>query len=151
MQIPEKIRIKRIEDYHTHFIGKCRDNRQFMIYETFVFSAPPRTVAREDWKKLRREYVVLYLFDNNEILQKTEHFFAGTTDNYDSATINTWIEVKLEELGNVNFTDIEVKPFQTNIDGYTFGLVPNEEYGVIEMQPSNTISFSFPWGGEYDT
>ena len=55
------------------------------------------------------------------------------------------------ELGEVHYGDIEVKLFQTTIDGVTFGLVPENEYGFIELEPNSTIAFSKPWDGSYST
>ena len=57
----------------------------------------------------------------------------------------------ISELGEVEFTDIEVKTFQTTIDGIVFGLITNEEYETVDLEPSSTISFHEPWDGEYDT
>jgi hypothetical protein len=57
----------------------------------------------------------------------------------------------VNELGEVEFRDIAIKPFKTVIDGVEFGLIPNEETQSIELQPSSTIVFSEPWNGEYFT
>ena len=153
--IPERFPIERIEDYHTHYIGKCRDNRQFMIYEPSVFHNPHKIplgkIPRDERMKLKREYVVIYIFDiqGNHLI--TEYLFAGTADIDNSSKINEWIHDKLDGLGNVKFDDIKVKPFQSLIDGYIFGLVADHENGVVELQPGNTISFSEPWDGQYNT
>ena len=57
----------------------------------------------------------------------------------------------INELGKIEFCYIAVKPFQTVIDGVSFGLVPNNEYETVELEPSSTILFHEPWDGEYDT
>ena len=38
-----------------------------------------------------------------------------------------------------------------NIDGFTFGLIPNKEISMIDLHPSSTIAFQEPWDGEYFT
>ena len=64
-------------------------------------------------------------------------------------------ETKLEDivskLNEIEYCNIEVKLFEIEIDGFKFGLIPNEESKMIELQPSSTISFSEPWDGEYYT
>ena len=57
----------------------------------------------------------------------------------------------VSKLGAVEYGYINVKPFEVKIDGFKFGLIPNEESEMIELQPSNTIAFSEPWDGEYYT
>ena len=146
--ITEKIPIQRIEDYHTHFVGKTEDGRQFFGYETFVF---PNGVPTSDWEKHRKEYVVLYIFDQEGNHLKTDHWYAGTTSETDETVIRERLEQMIRELGQTTFSDIEVKPFQTIIDGIVFGLVPNEEEETVDLEPSSTISFHEPWDGEYDT
>lgn len=148
MAIPSKIPIQRIEDYHTHFIGKTRDGKQFFGYETFVFA---NGIPSSDWEKSRKEYAVLYIFDKEGNHLKTDHCFVGMTSDINHSITRSKLEQMISELGDVEFTDIEVKPFQTIIDGIVFGLIPNEEYETVDLEPSSTISFHEPWDGEYDT
>jgi len=145
---PEKIPIQRMEDYHTHFLGKVEDGRQFFGYETFVF---PKGSPASEWEKHRREYVVLYIFDKDGNHLVTNHWYAGTTSETDQSVMRTRLEKMIGELGKTEFCDIEAKPFQTIIDGVVFGLVPNDEYETVDLQPSSTISFQEPWDGEYYT
>jgi hypothetical protein len=148
MPIPEKIPILRMEDYHTHYLGKTDDGRQFFGYETFVF---PPGVPAEALEKHRKEYVVLYLFDDQGNHSETKHWFAGTVAVADQEKMIAWLQDEIEKLGNVTYTDIEVKPFQSTVDGVVFGLVSNEEHEVVELQPNSTIAFYEPWDGEYYT
>lgn len=64
-------------------------------------------------------------------------------------------ELRLEEmvaaLGLVKYKDIEIKLFQTEIDGIVFGLVADDKSGLINSQPGSLISFQEPWNGEYYT
>jgi len=146
--IPERIPIQREEDYHTHFLGKTKDGRQFFGYETFVF---PKGMTTSDWEKHRKEYVVLYIFDKDGNHLVTNHWYGGTTSEIDQSVMREKLEQMINELGETKFSDIEVKPFQTIIDGFIFGLVPNEENETVNLQPSSTISFQEPWDGEYYT
>jgi hypothetical protein len=151
MSIPEKIPIKRIEDYHTHFVGFCDSNKQFWGYGTFVFDEPYIGIDMSRWQEHKLEYIVLHTFDISGNYLATKHFFAGTTANRieesDEVVLSEW----LSKLGDVEFKDIYIKPFQTVIDGYVFGLIPTLDSDGLELQPSSTIFFHEPWDGEYDT
>jgi len=149
MIFPEKIPVERMEDYHTHHIGKYENGNQFWGYETFVFTERPIPEG-EDWEKYRREYAVLYLFDNEGSFKEAKYEYAGTTNSLKFNT-NDKIEEMVSELGEIEYCDIEIKLFEIEIEGFKFGLVPNEEAEMIELQPSSTISFEEPWDGEYYT
>lgn len=151
MPIPDKLPIARLEDEHTHYLGKCENGRLFWGYDTFVFTVPVTERSGNDWAKYRREYAVLYIFDNNGEFLEAKYLFAGLTSETNGDPLNEEIEVMIAALGEVTYQDIEVKPFQTVIDGFTFGLVVDEENETINLQPSSTISFQEPWDGEYYT
>ena len=146
--IPQVLPIMREEDYHTHFIGRTKEGAQFFGYQTYVF---PDGIPETDWKKSRKEYVVLYLFDKKGNYLKTNHWYAGTSDQTSDEQTQSKLQEMVNELGEVEYQDIAVKPFQTEIDGIEFGLIPDEETQSIELQPSSTIAFFKPWDGEYDT
>jgi formate hydrogenlyase regulatory protein HycA len=146
--IPDSFPIRREEDYHTHYIGKTADGRQFFGYQTFVLSYG---ITGEDWPNHRKEYVVLYIFDSTGNHLETRHWYAGTTSETNGRQTTEKLEQMIAQLGTVAYCDILVKPFQTLIDGIVFGLVPDEEYQTVDLEPSSTISFHEPWDGEYDT
>jgi hypothetical protein len=146
--IPERIPIQRMENYHTHFLGKTEDGRQFFGYETFVF---PNAIPAAEREKNRKEYVVLHLFDEDGNHLTTNHWYAGTTSKTNNTVMREKLEEMINNLGKTEFCNIEIKLFQTTIDGVVFGLVRNDEYGSVELQPSSTISFQEPWDGEYYT
>lgn len=150
MNFPEKIPVERLEDYHTHYIGKYEGEYQFWGYETFVFSKSITEIEGKEWKKYRREYAVLYLFDKDGNFNDVKYEFAGTTDSLNFDT-SIKIQEMISKLGEIDYCNIEIKPFETEIDGFTFGLIPNHDSMMIELQPSNTIAFSEPWDGEYHT
>ena len=150
--IPDLLPIMRMEDYHTHYLGQCSDGRLFWGYETYAFSKPVDEITGdEDWKNYRWEYVVLHTFDKKGNYITTKYWFAGTTADADNEKMKTKLQEMVSNLGQVEFKDIKVKTFQTLIDGFTFGLVPDKENLTIELQPSSTISFQEPWDGEYFT
>ncbi|RAW02200.1 hypothetical protein [Pseudochryseolinea flava] len=125
------------------------DGRQFFGYQTFIF--PDGVPISGDWTKSRREYVVLYIFDSDGNYLETKHWFAGTTAETNDAITKDKLEAFIKELGPTVYKDICVKPFQTMIDGFVFGLIPDEASRVVDLEPSSTISFSWPWDGEYYT
>jgi len=151
MSIPQKIPIRRIEDYHTHYVGYYDSNKQFWGYGTFVFDEPYSEIDKSSWEEHRFEYIVLHTFDGFGNYLATKHIFAGVTANRiaesDEIVLNEW----MSKLGEIEFRDINVKPFQTIIDGYVFGLIPTPNSDGLELQPSSTILFQEPWDGEYDT
>ncbi len=146
--IPKIIPIKREEDYHTHYIGKLGDGRQFFGYQTFVF---PNGMPKSNWENARKEYVVLYLFDNMGNFLETKHQYLGLTSEISRSSTEEQLIQMIDEMGTVEYCDIQVKPFQTTIDGIVFGLVANEQHKIVNLEPSSTISFHEPWNGEYDT
>jgi len=150
-KFPKSFLINRYEDYHTHYIGDFKNTNQFLIYQTFAFMKPFDQIKDEDWKEFRHEYVVSFIFDSTGNLRNHDYLNAGSTKEFKQDEIDNWINNKLSELENYKFSNIQIKPFKISIDSIDFGLIPNYESGMIEMQPSNTIAFSAPWNGEYDT
>ena len=147
---PILIPIERIEDYHTHYLGQTSDGRLFWGYETFVFTKPPGEHGAE-WQEHRKEYVVLHTFDKKGNYLQTAHWFAGTTSEIRGDEMQHKLEEMISELGPIQFGDIRIKTFSTMIDGVEFGLIRNKKYGCIELEPSSTISFQWPWDGSYYT
>ncbi len=149
MKFPKKIPVQRMEDHHTYHIGKYENGNQFWGYGTFVFTKIPIPEG-EDWKKYRREYSVLYLFDKAGNFKEAKYEFAGTSDSL-KFDVEAKIKELVSQLGEIEYGNIEIKPFKIEIDGFQFGLIPNEESEMIELQPSNTLAFEEPWDGEYWT
>lgn len=151
--IPDKILVERVEDYHTHHIGKYAGGNQFWGHEAFVLTHILEGLSipdGESWEKYRKEYVVLYLFDKEGNFQKAKYQFAGTTDALQFDT-ESKIEEMIAELDDATFCNIEIKPFKIEIDGFLFGLIPDEKSEALELYPSNTIAFYAPWEGDYST
>ena len=149
MTLPHKLPIARIEDYHTHYLGQAADGRLFWGYETFDFTKPFSEIKTEDWQDFRREFAVLHTFDQDGQYLTTAYWV--NNDSRNPALISAKLEEMVRGLGTVTYKDIAVQLFQTVIEGIVFGLVPDEEYEGIELQPSSTIAFFEPWDGEYYT
>lgn len=58
----------------------------------------------------------------------------------------------IQSFGQYEFADeIIVQPFQVEIEGRTFGLIPDEDSKFINLEPNMSIAFYSPWDGSYDT
>ena len=150
MQFPEKIPIERIEEYHTHYLGRTTDGRLFWGYVTFVYTVLPKDVIG-DWRAYRNEYAILHIFDIDGTHTNTRHWLGGTTNQVTDIQLYTKLEDMIAELGEIEFSDIEVKLFTTVIDDVTFGLIPDTSCGFINLEPYSTIAFGEPWDGSYST
>ena len=145
---PELIPINREEDYHTHYLGETAHGNLFFGYETFVF---PNRHTSENWLEDRLEYVLVYLFTKDGDHIDTRYRFLGKTNEMSETESGEVLLELLKDLGTLEFKNIKVRPFRSVIDGIEFGLIPNEESQMVELQPSSTIVFSEPWDGEYYT
>ena len=151
MTIPDKLPIMRMEDYHTHYLGKAADGQLFWGYQTFAFTKPYSEIQQgEDWKKYRKEYALLHLFDKDGNYLSTK-YWSGLTTEINDQQLKDKLQEMVSELGDIYFQDIEIKIFQTHLDNVIFGLVVDKESEMINLQPSSTISFQEPWDGEYYT
>lgn len=149
MRIPDKLPIKRIKDYHTHYLGRIDDGTLFWGYETFIFTKPYSDIGQGDnWKKYRKEYALVHTFDKEGNYLDTKYWSALTSDLSNQQLADKLKEM-VSELGVLNFQDVEIKIFQTEIDATIFGLIVDEETETINLQPNSTISFQEPWDGEY--
>ncbi|MEJ7611859.1 MAG: hypothetical protein WKF88_11840 [Ferruginibacter sp.] len=153
MTIPKKIKIERIEKYHTHYIGKTENEKLFWGYATFNYTKTHNEIMEEngDYSDFRNEYAILHIFSVSGQHLITKHCLVGTANQVDDITIFRKLEELISELGDIKFEDIEVELFDTKIDNITFGLVPNYEYGFVELQPNSTLAFGEPWDGSYST
>lgn len=139
--VPKKIKIKRIQDYHTHYVGSCSNNNLFWGYITYHLN--------KDHTKAH--FAVVHFFaKNGNYLESKWHSAVGN----DALTSNE-IWLKLEELIKaiepVKYHDITIRTFKTEIEGILFGLIPDKKFCTIDLEPSSTISFTPPWLGYYDT
>ena len=154
---PEKIFILH-DDYHARHIGQTSDGRQF-----FLTSAFEPAIG----ESLGREFVALFLFDNDGTLIEDRIYELGTRQELgldgrlpgnkaSGAIIDNAIKRRLAELGAVTFGDIEIRPFGIDRFGTTFGFLPREpeedgDEWCVEFHPGNFMAFYPPWDGLYDT
>jgi len=150
MQFPDKIPIERMEEYHTHYLGKTLNGQQFWGYVAFIYTVFPKDV-KGDWRDYRNEYAILHLFDKEGNHLNTKHWLGGTTNEVSDIQLYSRLEEMIAELGEIGFCDIEVKLFTTVIDDVTFGIVPDSACGFINLEPYATIAFGAPWDGSYST
>jgi hypothetical protein len=146
MASPEKIAIDR-DDYHAEHVGTLSDGRQFFVTTPFVPAGHGPG----------REFIAVYLFDADGKLLEARIDDLGTRATLDDAAAKKQLQARLAELGEVNHQRIEVRPFQLERFGVTFGLIPqppeeeDEEWCVI-LEPGNYMAFYEPFdSGEYDT
>ena len=142
------------DDYHASHVGRTADGRQFFVTQPFV---PARGSAPGS------EYLAAYLFDSQGALLEARIDDLGSRATLDGEYAARLLERRLAELGPVTFGRIEVRPFELERFGVTFGLVPrppDEEAEAeegddgwwVEVQPGNYMAFHAPWdSGEYDT
>lgn len=136
------------DDYHAEHVGKLPDGRQFFL------TTPFEPAVREN---AGGEFVALYLFDASGNLIEAQIDAFGPRGSGNDEARHVCYQRRLDELGDVDFERIEVKPFAVERFGTQFGLiarVPEEEEDVwaVEMQPGNYMAFFEPWdSGEYDT
>jgi hypothetical protein len=144
---PEKIAINH-DDYHAEHIGRTNTGHQF-------FLTTPFEPAIGDEKGC--EYIALFKFDlDGNIVESIIDKF-GPRGSFDEEERKSKYYSRLEELGEVKYCRIEVKPFSINNYGVEFGLIirePEDEDDVwaVELLPGNYMAFFEPWdSGEYDT
>jgi hypothetical protein len=147
MSKPDLIAID-YDDYHASHVGCLSDGRLFFLTTPFV----PAIGGSGG-----REFIALYLFDKRGRFVEARIDDLGTRADLDEQRAHVVFEQRLAELGPVDYSRIEVQPFEVERFGTTFGLVPRppEEEGDdwwVELLPGNYMAFHEPWdSGEYDT
>ncbi|HEV2296249.1 MAG TPA: hypothetical protein VGR35_20560 [Tepidisphaeraceae bacterium] len=144
---PDKIAIEH-DDYHAKHVGWTTDGRQFILTTPFDPAIGGKPGA---------EFIALYIFDTDGKLLEAKIDELGPRATIDKENASKLYDQRLQELGEVRFSRIEVAPFSLKRFGTEFGLVvrePEDEEDVwaVEMQPGNYMAFFEPWdSGEYDT
>jgi formate hydrogenlyase regulatory protein HycA len=149
MDFPEKIPVCRDEFYMKN-IGHAADGRQFM---GFVVATLPMRKLDEDWPRHKRWYAVLHIFDDEGTHLRSDHWFSGTTaDGEDTVCAKAKSKLKkmITQLGHVTFDDVAVRLFSVTIEGHRFGMIADEEFGTVSLEPNDFVFYP-PWDGEYDT
>ncbi|MHB0914768.1 MAG: hypothetical protein ACYC5A_04915 [Thermoleophilia bacterium] len=144
---PQKIAIDH-DDYHAEHVGRTKDGSQFFLTTPFE----PAINGKEGC-----EYIALFKFDNDGNLMEHAIDTMGPRGSYDEEERKEKYLSRLNELGEVEYCRIEVKPFSVKYNGVDFGLItrePEDEEDVwaVELLPGNYMAFFEPWdSGEYDT
>jgi hypothetical protein len=136
------------DEYHAEHVGRTPDGRQFFLTTPFEPAIGGKAGC---------EYIALFFFDKDGgfLQAKIESF--GPRASQDDVRRRDVYETWLRELGAVTLQRIEVKPFEIERFGTTFGLVPrlsegDEDDWWVELRPGNYMAFQEPWdSGEYDT
>ena len=141
MGAPQLIRINR-DDYHAKYVGRVADGRQFFLTTPFV--------------ALGHEFVALYLFDARGQLLEARIDDLGTREQLDADDTRDTLQTRLQELGEVEWGDIEVAPFRVERFGVEFGLIAwapesDGETWHVTVEPGDYMAFYPPWNGDYDT
>lgn len=161
MAIPDRILVCR-DDFYASCIGfyslDVEDNQFWgqVVASFAMLPQPPPT----DWRPYKRWYAILHRFDGFGRHIGTDHRFAGVTADGETDVFKRASD-KLDELvaalGPVEYGNIEIALFATEIDGDVFGLVdvsePEEgpEFADrVAMRPGDLL-FHAPWNGYYDT
>ena len=144
---PEKIAIDH-DDYHAQHIGKTKDGLQFFLTNPFE-------PALNDSKGC--EYIALFKFDPDGNLVDSIIDSLGPRGSFPEADAKEKYYTRLNEIGEVEYCRIEIKPFSVKYNGIDIGLIvrePEDEEDIwaIELLPGNYMAFFEPWdSGEYDT
>jgi hypothetical protein len=148
---PERFRIVP-DDYHAQFAGTAQDGRKFFLTNKLFGGQPPSEatssfVATFFWTSDGGfDSVDVTKVDRPDDIPPFQAVAAGPEH-----TVNRMIL----KLGDFTLEPIEVAPFAVDVDGVTFGFVPeeiDEDTVSIQIQPGNFIAYYEPWDGEeYDT
>jgi hypothetical protein len=143
---PEKIAID-LDDYHAEHIGRTKEGLQFFLTTPFEPGVDSEGC----------EYIALFKFDLDGNLTDSVIDVLGARGSFDHDEAKEKYMSRLQELGEVEFCRIEVKPFSVEKNGVDIGLItrePEDEGDVwaVELLPGNFMAFFEPWdSGEYDT
>ncbi len=142
---PSKIRIAH-DEFHASHVGRTATGDQFFATSPFVPAM----------KELGREFLAVYLFHPDGRFKEAIIDDLGTRAAMDTDAAKQLFERRVNELGHVEFCDIEIAPFRIDRYGVEFGLIPRppedegDDWWVI-LEPGNYMAFTEPFDGEYDT
>ena len=135
MPIPEKLPIRWMPDLHTSHVGYFNGCQQFFLAHHRVATA----IGFDD-------YLALYCFDQLGTL--SSHTIRGP---FGARVSEGLVGGLMAQLGQYEFRDICVAPFEVRFERHSFGLIPDLEHCAITLEPGCMITFLEPWDGEYCT
>jgi len=162
---PDKLLIlyEDFDDGRFSHIGRYGAGNQFMAYTTY---ASPKHYHTEEstpdgqmiWRLHTNCFAILHRFDSDGHHLGTDiERLEGIEDS--EVRDQAKFEAIIDKLGQVEFCDIQVKPFRIEIGKIVHGLIyecefweeDGEEHEWVMLEP-NDIMFHPPWdSGEYST
>ena len=145
-QKPDLVAINH-DDYHAKHIGKLKSGNLFFLTTPFE----PQIESEGC------EYIALFLFDPSGSLINSKIEKLGPRAELDEKDASIKYDKMLQNLGEVEFSRIDIRPFSVEKYGIEFGLIlrePEDEEDVwaVELLPGNYMAFFEPWDdGDYDT
>ena len=139
---PKTIPIRH-DDYHAQHIGKMKNGNQFFLTAPFI---PARNTPG-------CEFIAMYIFDKSGALINHEIENLGPRSTIDKDVAQKIYIKMLDDLGDVEFSDIMIEPFSIKAHDTEFGLIkrdPSEGLALV-LLPGNYMAFFEPWDGYYDT
>ncbi|WP_034264084.1 hypothetical protein [Actinospica robiniae] len=153
MAIPDLIPIRHEPTYRTDTIGRY-DGGLFFGWISGAFA--PEYKPDANWAAHQRWYAILHRFDHDGRHVTSDIWCPGDGIRHgQQERLDEW----LAALPGRAFGDIANRPFQIEVDGIVFGLVPechgeypagHEELDWAEFYPGR-LGFCAPWNGRYDT
>lgn len=131
--IPNKIKIARREDWHTHYVGQFGDGNIFIGFPFFGGIQQTRPMA------------VLHLLDSNG-----NHTGSQIWETEKMMQAEQALSQAIDNLPGARFGDVMIRCFIVELNGMIFGFEPDEIRNRVNYIPYG-LSFIPPWDGTYDT
>jgi len=138
------------DDYHVPYAGITGDGKQFFLSNE-LFGGDTAGVT---------SFIGLFLWNADGSFESVEVDAVRRPEGIPlmqavAAGSEEAMNLALQRLGNYVLESIEVEPFAVDVEGVTFGFVPEnigDEEVSINVQPGDFIAYYEPWEGEdYDT
>lgn len=147
---PKRIKIVP-DDHHAEIVGKTKDLNQFFLTTPFTARHP------ETMKSC--EYLALFIWEKDGTFKEAIIDNLGPREELDEEEYEKKLKNRIELLGKITITEIEIAPFEIEKFGLKFGLIyssetfdgDDEPYETVILHPGNYMAFYPPWDGEYDT
>ena len=85
----------------------------------------------------------MHLFDGAGSHLTIKSWYVGISATCDEAQMTAQLQQMIAAPGPVEYGNIEVRSFQTQIDGFTFGLIVNPETDIVMSEP-NSLALTEP-------
>jgi hypothetical protein len=138
------------DDYHVPYAGITGDGKQFFLSDE-LFGGDSQTTT---------SFIGLFLWNADGSFESVEVDAVRRPDGVPpmqaaSAGSEEAMALAITKLGDYVLQPITVEPFTIDVQGITFGIVPEDigdEQISITVQPGDFIAYYEPWDGEeYDT